>query len=261
MRKIYCLLVPLFLLVSFSGAAEWVNLTNAAEPVQVNLMESNGQEIIVNYQLSGFSRDQIELNGATFDLIGLSGESRLWDKASPDLPRLCRSIIIPNDGIMAVRIVSAEYQDVSGVKVIPSKGHLLRTVNPEEVPYEFGPVYQEDAWYPGNIAELRTPYVMRDLRGQVIELNTFQYNPVTETLRVYTDITVAVSKIAPGGENVLLREGDLEVVNRHFNTIYKRHFVNYGDELDYVTCEEEGTMLIICHDPWVACVQPLADWK
>jgi len=260
MRKCYCLLIPLLLLVSVSGAAEWVNLTSASEPVQVNLLDSNGQRTIVNYQLSGYSHDQIELNGTLYDVINLDHESRLWERGNPDLPRLCRSIIIPDEGIMAARIVSSEYRDIEGVKLLPSKGHFSRTTDPKDVPYEFGATYQVDAWYPGNIVELRDPYIMRDVRGQVIELNAFQYNPVTEVLRVYTNITVEVTKVAPGGVNVLNRQSDLEVINHHFKNIYDRHFLN-SSVLDYVAVEEEGTMLVICYDPWVDIVQPLVDWK
>ncbi|MBK9318994.1 MAG: hypothetical protein IPM91_09385 [Bacteroidetes bacterium] len=47
-----------------------------------------------------------------------------------------------------------------------------------------------DAFWPANITDLRTPYILRDYRGQTLLLQPFQYNAMTSTLRVYTEMTV-----------------------------------------------------------------------
>ncbi|MDZ7777584.1 MAG: C25 family peptidase propeptide domain-containing protein [Bacteroidales bacterium] len=39
-------------------------------------------------------------------------------------------------------------------------------------------------FYPADHAILRTPYILRDYRGQTIVVNPFRYNPVTKELRV-----------------------------------------------------------------------------
>jgi hypothetical protein len=260
MKKLYCLLIPLFLIASLSGAAEWVNLTGSKVPVEVTVLESTGDRILVNYQVNGFVRDQVAYEGHTYDFIGLAHESRLFEPSSPDLPRLCRSVLIPDDALMDAEIISAAYKDIENVRVIPSKGHLLRTVDPETVPYEFGEVYRQDDWYPKNTVELRDAYILRDFRGQVVELNSFQYNPVTQVLRVYTDITVEISQVGIGGANVLVRSEDLESMDPTFKGIYERHFINF-DATDYTPVEEQGPMLVICHDPWIDAMMPLVDWK
>jgi hypothetical protein len=234
MKKLCCLLIPLFLIASLSGAAEWVNLTGSKVPVEVTVLESTGERILVNYQVNGFVRDQVVYEGQNYDFIGLARESRLFEATSPDLPRLCRSILIPDDGLMDAKVESATYQ--------------------------FGEVYRQDAWYPENTVELRDAYIMRDFRGQVVELNAFQYNPVTQVLRVYTNITVEISQIGVGGANVLVRSEDLESMDPTFKSIYARRFINF-DATDYTPCEEQGPMLVICHDAWVGAMMPLVDWK
>jgi hypothetical protein len=176
---------------------------------------------------------------------------------APELPNVCRSIIIPDDAEMTVRVVSADYYDVKDVAIAPSKGVLPRTVDPDSVPYTFGAEYDTDAFYPGPLATLRTPYVMRDYRGVVIELNPLQFNPQTGVLRVYTDVTLEVVATGLGRANLLTHKPP--TLSRTFHQIYSRHFLNYGER--YEPLDETGDLLIICHDAWIPNMQPFVDHK
>lgn len=260
MKKLTCFVLCLLLAAGLSWSAEWVNLTGSAEPVAVDVLESVDNKVVLNYQLNGFERDEIVINGESYAFIGLDDESRLWVKGYPELPRLCRSVIIPDDGLMAAAVLHSEYVEISGMKIAPSKGHFPRSIDPSDVPYEFAEIYQMDAWYPEKVVELRDPYILRDLRGQVVEVNAFQYNPERQVLRVYTQLTVEVSQVGIGGANVLQRTDALTRMDTEFKRIYGRHFVNFDPDR-YIAVEEIGPMLIITHDGFRDAVLPLADWK
>jgi hypothetical protein len=72
------------------------------------------------------------------------------------------------------------------------KGNIKRTKNPDEIPFIYGEDYKKNKFFPGDLVSLREPYMLRDHRGQTIITYPFQYNPVTKTLRVYSEITVEV---------------------------------------------------------------------
>ncbi|HUU83527.1 MAG TPA: C25 family cysteine peptidase [Phycisphaerae bacterium] len=236
-----------------------VCLVSAAEPVTVGLVEDTGDHLVIDYAVGDFAEETVLIEGKEYTRIALGKESPLKTAGAPELPNICRSIIIPGDAEMAVKVLTSEYYDVTDVDVVPSKGFISRSVNPDDVPYTFGAVYQTDAFYPGEVAALREPYVLRDLRGVVVEVNPFQYNPVTRTLRVYTRVTVEVDSAGPGEVNVLQpRERALSLA---FHQIYRHHFLNYAPGLRYTPLEEDGDMLIICHDAWIANVQPLVAHK
>ena len=80
---------------------------------------------------------------------------------------------------MSLRVVDIETQSFAGYRVAPSKGHIKRSVDPALVKHSFADFYGEDAWYPASDAALGTPYILRDTRGLVLELNPFAYNPAT----------------------------------------------------------------------------------
>ena len=111
-------------------------------------------------------------------------------------------MIIPDDAQVEVRILSASYYDIDGVDVAPSKGNLYRHeyASPEAAPFSFDEtIYEQDAFYPGPVASLRAPYILRDYRGVVVELNPLQYNAAKRILRVYTDVTVEIAAVGQGG--------------------------------------------------------------
>jgi len=241
--------------VLFTGGA-W-----ASSAVQVNVLEDSGQRIVLDYSFDQFTRGVARIEGEPWMTLALGKESLKHEAGNPALPDVSRSVIIPDNARMAVRVLDGDYYEVGDVNVAPSKGIILRTVDPATVPYTFGPMYKENALWPTSLAELGTPYVMRDQRGVVVTVNPIQYNPVSGVLRVYTSMTVEVSVAGMSQVNVPDRTFQRKL-NGSFHDIYGDHFLNYSD-LDgrYDPLDEDGDMLIICHDAWTANVQPLADHK
>ena len=261
MRKTALILLAALLFASLAVAADYIALNSAGEPFTAQALESDGNRTLLKYSVNGYAADEIMIDGKAYSLLQkLRKESIIEEKGYPRLPRINRSIIIPDNGIMGYNVISSEYIEITDIDIAPSKGHILRTIDPATVPYTFGEVYQKDAFFPAELVNLRQPYVMRDVRGLVVELNCFQYNPVTRTLRIYTDVTLEVVKEAPGGENVLTRQEPLTKLDPQYDKIYGRHFLNYG-LLDYPTLFEAGEILVICYDNFLDILNPLVEWK
>ena len=115
--------------------------------------------------------------------------------------------------------------------------------------------------YPGPLATLGEPYILRDHRGIVVCVNPFQYNPVRRALRVYTAMTVEVVNLGPGLVNVLSDTAPSRELSLAFHQLYKHQFLNYSLPQRYTPLDEQGDMLVICYDAWMSNVQPLVDHK
>ena len=233
----------------------------ADPPVAIDLLENTADQVTLQYRIGGFSIEPVMIDGGKYAQVALGKESLMKTVGAPALPNVARSIIIPDDDRMAMEVLAAEYYDLPGVDVVPSKGYIPRSVDPQAVPYTFGEAYGTDAFYPGPVAALREPYILRDYRGLVVEVNPFQYNPVKHVLRVYTDITVKVVPAGPGQINVLERPQRGRSLSLSFHQIYRRHFLNYSSGLRYAPLDETGEMLIICYDAWMPNMQPFVDHK
>ena len=257
LRKPRCLVGVLVLCLTATGALAAAGGT----PVTVTVLHDQPNHIVIQYALGDFTREAVDIGGEKFTRIALGKESPIMQAGAPELPNVCRSLIIPDDARMTVRVLGTDFYEIDGLLVAPSKGHLPRTINPADVPYTFGKTYDTNEFFPGELVSLRDPYILRDYRGVVVELNPFQYDPVTRTLRVYTAATVAVATAGPGQLNVLdrsTRSGNLSLA---FHQLYRRHFLNYGAKSRYNPLDEVGEILIICHDAWLTNVQPLANHK
>jgi len=187
MRSRFPHIIALLMVFSLCAGSAW-----AGEAVGVTVLENSANRIVIDYDFDDFGQHKVLIDGNPWSTISLGTESLKHEAGLPALPDVSRSIIIPDHAIMALRVLDSRYYEISDLDLAPSKGFVLRTVDKGSVPYSFGKTYQENAFWPTNLAELRTPYIMRDHRGVVVTVNPFQYNPVQRVLRVYTSMTVEV---------------------------------------------------------------------
>jgi len=252
----------LVLLLPMVLSAETLAVGSGTQPVVARVVESSIGRTVLEYELSSVTTNTVEIDGATYYAIGLGEESTLLELGLPELPNVCRSIIIPDDADMAVRVLSSHFTDFENIPVAPSKGNLYRNIDPATVAYEFDDFYGTDAWYPAELATAREPYIMRDFRGMVVVVNPVQYNPATQTLRVYDRVTVEVTESGAAVSPLTHRPA---AMNSEFRKIYERHFLNFADapQSRYPSVDDMGNMLVICYDDaaWLSAMQPLVDWK
>lgn len=234
---------------------------SAGDAVGTTVLVDTPDRIVIEYRFGTFGETAVDVDGVEYSQLALGKEARRQDRGDPALPRVCRSVIVPDDASMAVRVLDSRSYLVEGVLVAPSKGVIYRNQNPEDIPWEFGKAYKTDAFYPGELASLREPYILRDHRGVVVEVNPLQYNPVSQTLRVYSEVTVEVTPSGPAQLNQAVPRGDARELSLAFHKVYSHHFLNYGLGARYAPLDEAGDMLVICHDAWLPNIQPLVDHK
>ena len=106
------------------------------------------------------------------------------------------------------------------------------------------------------------PYIIRDFRGQNIMVTPFNYNPVTKTLRVYHQLTLAMNKVSDNGVNAKDARKSIQKVSPEMKATYGRRFINYKENnAKYNFIEDRGELLVICADQFMAGMQPFVDWK
>ena len=227
---------------------------------QVELISSSEEQIVVNFSLEGFYTTRVETPNGLQNIISAPKMAAPLVAGAPDLPQFPIPAIIGDRAEMQVSVIDAQYTDFD-IEVAPSKGNINRQVNPDDVPYTYGAMYSQDAFYPATQAYLEAPYISRDFRGQNIMVTPFAYNPVTKTLRVYTNMTIAMNKVSDNGENQkAARKSNNIKVDPEMKQAYSHRFINFG-QTRYTFTEDRGTMLVICPEQYMEAMQPLVDWK
>ena len=180
----------------------------------------------------------------------------------PNLPMIAIPVAIGDNALMHVEVTGSEYTDYEGMEIAPSKGDFPRSINPEDVPYTYGPAYQQDAFFPSVIAKLDEPYIHRDVRGQNILLNPITYNPMTKVLRVYHHIELSMVKVGVDTRNIFSNRAKSFVLDPEFKAIYESRYINYSQYMSrYTSIADDGELLIICHDAFMNAMEPFVNWK
>ncbi len=227
----------------------------------VNLIEERGAETLLQFNLSSsdYSISSIEAQGKKLDRINFKDAAFDEPKGHPHIPQIAQSMIIPNRPRMKLDIIDAKFTEIKVNILTPSKGSLSRKIDPESVPYEFSEIYNGSGWYPEQCAKLGTPYIVRHFRANVVYFQPFQYNPQTNTLRIYSDITVKVSPTNDLGVNIKEKVSPLNI-GPNFQQIYSRRLINFSPTR-YTPVDEEGSMLIISYGDFMSEMEPFMAWK
>lgn len=182
------------------------------------------------------------------------------EAGAPAVPFFTESVIIPERGTVSLEITYSDYAELEDVYIAPSKGSLKRNVNPSDIEFTFGEAYTTNAFYPGELASITEPFVLRNTRGATIKISPYQYNPVTRVLRIYHNVKVAVktNEAMPGYNEITARPEN----SGAFQTVYQNFYLNTDMVLGrYTPREEEGDMLVIAPNSYMDEMQPLVDWK
>ena len=225
----------------------------------ITLLQDQDESIIIALEMNDFNLDQsILINGISHSKINAKNTFPSLIQGYPDLPKMVSSIQLPNQGVSSYSIVNSSFQDFYNVNLVPSKGNLKRNIDPNLVPYSKADVYNLNAFYPTNLAILNSPFVFRSVRGQSLEITPFQYNPITNTLRVYSYLEIQINF-----DNKVVGVNEIEesnVLNAEINRMNQRRFINYKSN-KYDPVSEDGSLLIICKDDLVSEMETFVNWK
>jgi len=254
-----CLLISFFYL----NASATINNNYLNNPTsKVELISSDIQTSVVRFSFDNYASSNVQTPKGIAKTLSLGGAFPIQIAGAPDLLKISTSIIIPDDAEMKVEVISQSFNDYQNILIAPSKGNLYRDIDPSNIPYSYGSKYNVNDFYPGKIAELQQPYILRDYRGQTITVYPFQYNPITKTLRVYNDLIVKVSRIGISNNNTIHRTKSFNKVDSEFSNIYKNQFLNSSiGNNKYSVVNEQGKLLIICPESYMSAMHPLVQWK
>ena len=262
MKKVLFSLV--FLAMSMmTMAQQWVGINgNTPAAPQVKLVSSSEQQVVVDFSLSGFTMTRVSTPNGIQQVISVPKMATMLEAGAPDLPQFPVPAIIGNMAEMEVSVIKSAFIDYENVEVAPSKGNFSRQIDPESVPYTYGEMYSQNAFYPAAQAHLEMPYIVRDFRGQNIMVTPFCYNPVTKTLRVYHQLTLAMNKVSDNGVNQKVATKSIHKVSPEMKATYERRFINYKEnDAKYNFLEDRGELLIICADQFMAGMEEFIAWK
>jgi hypothetical protein len=109
---------------------------------------------------------------------------------------------------------------------------------------------------------MEDPFIFREVRGTTVRVFPFQYNAVSQTLRVYNNIKVELVENNNEPTNPFLKERASYI--REVEEIYKDIFLNYNDQTKVsadLTSADYGDILVITTSAYSATMDTYIQWK
>jgi gingipain R len=228
------------------------------------IIKTDNNSVTVEYTFSGLEKSAVTINNKTYQKISSTDCVPVLTKGFPQVLRSSVSLAIPNNAIPKLEILSSDILEYSNMPIAPSKGSLTRNIDPSEVPYTFGSIYQTYGFYPSQFAEVNSTYLLRQQKGVSLSVLPVQVNPVTNTIRIASKIIFKVSYISEKGKKVNFNlpnytsNEEKQIMNDRFLNL---PVLSTAAKTQYTPINEFGDMLIIYHPAFLSNIQPLADWK
>ncbi|MDK9699463.1 MAG: C25 family cysteine peptidase [bacterium] len=265
------LLACLFILMGSALARPWtvdddIILGIPAEnSIQVQTEVLGKGHLRLHFSNPKVSLETIDAEKREWAFINIDGETRRWEEGKPLVPVVSRAIRLPDRGNVELKILSSTFREYTNIDVFPQQlipeldvsrtgeNYLERAFTIDQA------AYSNDDWYPGELATLSEPALLRDARTALLGLQPVQVNPVTRTVRVYESIEIETIPIGGVGPN------ELEVVAGpvpSFEAFYSQIIGAQDLETDAGNSPPGQILIISRNDATVqTIIQPFINWK
>ncbi len=247
----------------FLTLGSWFSLqSNTAKNIQFDVSGNNYENTRIEFTVPGFYLDTVLINGKEYSKVSIPGLVNHMKKGYPQVPRIAKSVIIPSDKKMKVRIIEKDIERLKALPIVPSKGNISRSVSPASVPYTFSDFYSSGDVFPTELVSLSEPFIIRDFRGITVYVNPIRYDARNEELMILRKLVVEIYSEGVALSDIK-KSLDVRPNSVAFTNLYKDFFVNYSErKLRYDTLEENADrMIIICADQYVSEMDSFLIWK
>jgi hypothetical protein len=230
---------------------------------KINVLSSDSKELVVDMTVPGANViDDAAEDGETYHQFNIQGSGYIAAPGKPKLPMLSRFIAIPKGADVTVEVVDSEFIEVVGYNISPAQEAATDQDNADSPPPEFEldtDIYETDAFFPADIAILDDHASIRGTTVAMLRVSPVQFNPVTQTLRVYSHVKVKVS-FNDGDDDFI----DDNLRNPSYDKMFRQLLLNAPVALasdDDAAFDANNSLLIITHPRFLKAANTLAAWK
>ncbi|MDE3258674.1 MAG: C25 family cysteine peptidase [Gemmatimonadota bacterium] len=191
---------------------------------------------------SDYQLRTVHLDGVAYTQVQLPGGMWLPEPGLPAVPVRGTLLGVPFGARIAVTVVGVEFEEISGVLLMPAprsrstgRGEFETEVEVYEPDVDF---YATDGLYPEEQAVVSRIGVMRDQRVAGISLRPIQYNPARQQLRIARKLRVRVRFVRDEGSIGV--SPSVEGVGGGFEEFYETSLLNADQARPWRGRAEQG---------------------
>ncbi len=258
----------------YAGVAlgAWISVSdassaqNAKQSYGFSIEKSDAQSTIVKFSVTGLNSDPVTIDDQEYIHLSIPELSLTDEKGYPEVPRFSRNILVPSGGVPELTILSVSESALELGTISPSKGSIMRDVNPADVPYTFSSFYSGVDTYPTEVAHIGQPFIMRNVKGVTLEIFPVRYNRLTGIASVVKEMVVEIRTPIQKGASSSFFDNS-KSVDDGFLSVYGNRFSNFAAAIDSKDInpthfiKDQGRVLVVSHESFVEALAPWISWK
>lgn len=214
----------------------------------------------ITFHINHWDLGEVTHDNTIYEKLSFTTSTQTQDKGWAELPFVSASLQLSNDKNVTLSVKDIQYQyDTLNYPMLPSRGVIYRNQDPRTIAYSIAPASLVDSYYPSDNVTMEEPFIVRDVRGTSVRFYPFQYNAVTQTLRIATQVTVQLVENNTPATNPLIHANTRPL--KDAIEMYKSLFLNYQPTRDALAHGEIGDILVITTSAYESAIEPYIQWK
>ncbi|MBI9055287.1 MAG: T9SS type A sorting domain-containing protein [Bacteroidales bacterium] len=228
-------------------------------PIRV-IDSKKSNEIIVSYSFENAGIGRTSVKNTEYQFLHIEGFSKMSQVGAPALPAHNDLIALPGVKKPQIIILKADFQEIKGFNIHPTLEPERDTEGaPASIFEKDEKIYGKDEFFPKNIIEIENLHKYRGTPIAVTQIRPIQYNPVTKTIRVYTNIKYKIEYSTNTDSKSKLTN------SKHSISMLKSNVLN-ASAINYTPADQKGSdsrpnYIIVTHNEYKAAADTLAKWK
>ncbi len=260
----WVLLFSLFAGLDVKAAREII--LNSSGNNSLKVIENTYSRLLVSNAISRFNSQVLFTDKGEFIEIRIDSYSKTNTIGFPQLPVQSKLIEIPEGSSPVVKVISYDLKEYRladfGItqKLFPSQAPQPKNSNHNTLTVFNKQVYETNSFYGETIARIDVAGSLHGVHLANLILSPVEYNPVTNTIRVYDNLVVEVD--FPGVNPLKSTENRDKITSPYYKSIFS-NVLNY--QLGNVKSENISNIpvkYVIVSDPmFKEALQPFVKWK
>ncbi len=260
MKRILTFILMSAITMSIFATYHPIDTDSAAQPVQ--LMSNNLSGFEARFHISGLEMNTLETSNGLYTTLNAEDFEWVTEPGQPRLPLNREIIAVPYGAEVHLNTTTGEVHEMSLTSpVMPAQPSLSKSERIEDAEFVIdAEIYASENWMNPELATVEELGILRGMRLFLLTVRPMDYNPASNMIRVYSDVTVDVEF---SGANIAeTRYQQARTYSHYFEPVYRTSILNYlplgsRDELTQYPVK----YVIVYDDMFEEQLEPFIEWK
>ncbi|MBN2669039.1 MAG: PKD domain-containing protein [Bacteroidales bacterium] len=270
MRNFYftILTLTLVLLIGNTWAqTQRVNLSSSNAKNQLEVISKSSTNLTLLNSISNFAYEILSLKGENYINISAQGFYKSNAVGLPNLPEVHKLIEIPFGSEIRISVIDYDEEVIElsslGItdKILPVQESYSKSEDPDSKPFRINDqIFSQNDFYSKDLIEIEEVGISRGVHIGRLIVNPFSYNPVTNELKVKTNLIFKIE--FENADLSLTRSMKQQFYSPAFNSVFETLLTTeQASTKDGIVDYGPVKYIIVANRMFETALQPFIEWK